>query len=59
MQYEWLMEDYPGLFKRIQEAAGVTDKGEQGNGVNKGFIPVGGSWVEMDANLPSGESIVR
>ena len=74
LQYEWLMEDYPGLFKRIQGAAGVfdaspdADAGALGGvlggadgplGVNKGFIPVGGSWVEMDANLPSGESIVR
>lgn len=23
------------------------------------FLPVGGTWVEMDGNIPSGESFVR
>lgn len=23
------------------------------------FIPTGGTWVEMDCNIPSGESLVR
>ncbi|KAJ2967345.1 hypothetical protein NQ176_g9702 [Zarea fungicola] len=47
-QYKWLKEDYPAIFKRVQE------KAKSGN-----FIPVGGSWVEFDSYYPSGESLVR
>ncbi|KAJ2612158.1 Glycoside hydrolase, 38 vacuolar alpha mannosidase [Coemansia sp. RSA 1365] len=47
-QFEWLQEDYPSLFKRIQQ------KAQDGQ-----FIPIGGTWVEMDCNLPSGESLAR
>lgn len=48
VQYEWLLEDHPQLFQRLKES------------VNEGkFIPVGGTYVEFDANLPSGESMVR
>lgn len=47
-QFQWLLEDHPQLFKRIQEAA------KEGR-----FIPVGGSWVENDTNMPTGEAIVR
>lgn len=47
-QFEWLKEDYPDLFQRVQKA---TQKGQ--------FIPIGGTWVEMDCNLPSGESLAR
>ncbi|KAJ1869415.1 Glycoside hydrolase, 38 vacuolar alpha mannosidase [Coemansia sp. RSA 990] len=47
-QFEWLKLDYPSLFKRIQE------KAQSGQ-----FIPIGGTWVEMDCNLPSGESLAR
>uniref|UniRef100_A0A665W9M1 Alpha-mannosidase 2C1 n=1 Tax=Echeneis naucrates TaxID=173247 RepID=A0A665W9M1_ECHNA len=47
-QFHWVKNWYPGLFSQIQ------------NYVKKGqFIPVGGTWVEMDGNLPSGESMVR
>ncbi|KFO82043.1 Alpha-mannosidase 2C1, partial [Cuculus canorus] len=47
-QFEWVRSWYPGLYVQIQ------------NFVAKGqFIPVGGTWVEMDGNLPSGESMVR
>ena len=47
-QYEWIEDNYPPLFSRISEA------------VKSGrFIPVGGSWVEMDGYLPSGESMCR
>ncbi len=45
-QYEWLQEDYPGLFERIKERA------SEGR-----FVPVGGSWVEMDTNLVGGEDV--
>jgi alpha-mannosidase len=36
------------MFERIKEAA------KEGN-----FEVVGGTWVEMDGNVPSGESFVR
>ena len=47
-QLEWLKHDYPQLFGRIKD---YVVKGR--------FIPIGGSWVEMDANMPSGESFIR
>jgi alpha-mannosidase len=47
-QYAWVKENYPSLFKRIQEQAR-----------NGRFVPTGGTWVEMDCNIPSGESLVR
>ncbi|KAL3423580.1 glycosyl hydrolase family 38 [Phlyctema vagabunda] len=47
-QYKWLKEYYPYVFSRIKEK------------IKKGtFQPVGGSWVEHDTNMPSGESLVR
>ncbi|XP_004688047.1 PREDICTED: alpha-mannosidase 2C1 isoform X4 [Condylura cristata] len=47
-QLEWVKNHYPGLYTRLQEFA------------NRGqFVPVGGTWVEMDGNLPSGEAMVR
>uniref|UniRef100_A0A7N6BVJ0 alpha-mannosidase n=1 Tax=Anabas testudineus TaxID=64144 RepID=A0A7N6BVJ0_ANATE len=47
-QFQWVKSWYPGLFSQIQQ---FVEKGQ--------FIPVGGTWVEMDGNLPSGESMVR
>ncbi|XP_054858782.1 alpha-mannosidase 2C1 [Eublepharis macularius] len=47
-QFEWVKSRYPGLYAKIQDFA------KEGR-----FIPVGGTWVEMDGNLPSGESMVR
>ncbi|PKY21567.1 hypothetical protein RhiirB3_409571 [Rhizophagus irregularis] len=47
-QFEWLQEYYPQLFEKVKEKA---DKGQ--------FLPIGGTWVEMDCNLPSGESFCR
>ncbi|XP_027029258.2 alpha-mannosidase 2C1 [Tachysurus fulvidraco] len=47
-QFHWVKNWYPGLFSQIQH---FVQKGQ--------FIPVGGTWVEMDGNLPSGESMVR
>ncbi|XP_036049017.1 alpha-mannosidase 2C1 isoform X1 [Onychomys torridus] len=47
-QLEWVKSHYPGLHARLQEFA---CRGQ--------FVPVGGTWVEMDGNLPSGESMVR
>lgn len=47
-QYKWLKMYYPSVFDRVK------------NYVKKGrFQPIGGSWVEHDTNLPSGESLVR
>jgi alpha-mannosidase len=47
-QYKWLKHDYPYVFDRVKE------KIKSGR-----FHPIGGSWVEHDTNLPSGESLVR
>ncbi|KAF4081342.1 hypothetical protein AMELA_G00160170 [Ameiurus melas] len=47
-QFQWVKSWYPGLYSQIQH---FVQKGQ--------FIPVGGTWVEMDGNLPSGESMVR
>ena len=47
-QYAWIKERNPDLWERIRAAVG---RGQ--------FVPVGGSWVEPDCNLPSGESLVR
>ena len=44
----WLEEDHPQLFERLQQAVA------EGR-----IIPVGGMWVESDANLPSGEAMCR
>lgn len=47
-QYKWLKEFYPYTFDRVKR------KVKEGR-----FHPIGGSWVEHDTNLPSGESLVR
>ena len=47
-QYKWLKEDYPYVYNRVKEH------------IKKGtFQPIGGSWVEHDTNMPSGESLAR
>ena len=47
-QYKWLEQLYPSLYDRVKTK------------VKKGtFQPIGGSWVEHDTNMPSGESLVR
>ncbi|KAH3660029.1 hypothetical protein OGAPHI_007234 [Ogataea philodendri] len=46
--FKWLKKYYPDLFKKVISYA---QKGR--------FVPVGGSWVENDTNLPSGEGLVR
>ncbi|MBK8915282.1 MAG: alpha-mannosidase [Phycisphaerales bacterium] len=47
-QYDWVERDSPGLFERIRSR------------VREGrWEPIGGMWVEPDANLPSGESLIR
>jgi len=47
-QYEWIKEMQPELYARIKQ------KVQEGR-----FIPAGGSWVEPDCNIPSGEALVR
>ncbi|KAL9586669.1 MAG: hypothetical protein Q9212_000738 [Teloschistes hypoglaucus] len=47
-QYRWLETLYPKLYDRVKT------KVKEGS-----FQPVGGSWVEHDTNMPSGESLVR
>lgn len=47
-QFEWMYQNYPGLFKRIQEK---VKKGQ--------FVPIGATWIEMDCNIPSGEAFAR
>ncbi|KAI1263117.1 glycoside hydrolase family 38 protein [Xylariaceae sp. FL1019] len=47
-QYKWLKLYYPSAFDRVKQ------KVKEGR-----FHPIGGSWVEHDTNMPSGESLVR
>lgn len=47
-QYKWLEQLYPYAWDRVKEHV------KKGN-----FQTVGGSWVEHDTNMPSGESLVR
>ncbi len=46
--YEWVKIQFPTLFEEVKE---MVAKGR--------FLPVGGTWVEMDCNVPCGESLVR
>jgi alpha-mannosidase len=46
--YWWLEKYYPDVFLRVKEAINE----------NK-FEFVGGTWVEFDGNMPSGESMTR
>ena len=47
-QYKWLEQLYPAVFDRVKSRV----KSGQ-------FQPIGGSWVEHDTNMPSGESLSR
>ncbi|WWC63022.1 uncharacterized protein I303_105621 [Kwoniella dejecticola CBS 10117] len=47
-QYVWLQQFYPSLYERVK---GAIDSGK--------FHPIGGSWLEHDCVLPSGESLIR
>ncbi|VIO88100.1 Uncharacterized protein BM_BM9778 [Brugia malayi] len=47
-QLVWLKESYPTLYGNMQDFA-----------ADGRFVAVGGAWVEMDGNLPSGESMIR
>lgn len=47
-QFAWLKQLYPRAYERVKK------KVKEGQ-----FHPIGGSWVEHDTNMPSGESLVR
>ena len=47
-QFDWMKEQYPTVY------AAMLEKARAGQ-----FIPTGGTWVEPDCNIPSGESLVR
>jgi alpha-mannosidase len=47
-QYKWLEELYPRLFDRVRHKVATGE-----------FQPIGGCWVEMDTNMPSGEALCR
>ncbi|MDR1280401.1 MAG: glycosyl hydrolase-related protein [Opitutaceae bacterium] len=46
--YAWMKEHHPDVYERIRAAARTG-----------AWVVTGGSWVEPDCNLPSGESLVR
>jgi len=47
-QLEWMKRQHPALYTKIKRYA-RADR----------FVPAGGTWVEPDCNIPSGESLVR
>uniref|UniRef100_F1KSD2 Alpha-mannosidase 2C1 n=1 Tax=Ascaris suum TaxID=6253 RepID=F1KSD2_ASCSU len=47
-QLVWLREQYPTLYEDMQDRA-----------LDGKLVGVGGSWVEMDGNMPNGESMIR
>lgn len=47
-QYAWVSETQPAVYQRIKDAVR-----------NGQWAPVGGMWVESDANLPGGEALAR
>lgn len=47
-QFKWLEQQHPLLFSEIKQ------KIQEGK-----FLPIGGSWVESDTNMPSGEALCR
>ncbi len=47
-QYAWMRDGQPALYARIKERV----RGGQ-------WVPVGGTWIEPDCNLPSGEALAR
>ena len=47
-QFAWLEQDQPELFAQVKKRVA------EGR-----FLPVGGMWVESDAVMPTGESLIR
>lgn len=48
-QFKWLLKEHPEFFNKV-----LIPKVQQSQ-----FFPIGGSWVENDTNIPSGESLSR
>ncbi|XP_067676860.1 alpha-mannosidase 2C1-like [Haliotis asinina] len=47
-QLQWVREKYPDFYNRVKYF------------INTGqLLPVGATWIEMDANLPNGECLLR
>ncbi|EGW35449.1 uncharacterized protein SPAPADRAFT_48441 [Spathaspora passalidarum NRRL Y-27907] len=47
-QFKWLKQYHPEILTRIKEKFTTNQ-----------FLPIGGSWVENDTNVPNGESLIR
>lgn len=47
-QYDYIEREHPSVFARIAER---VKRGQ--------WVPVGGTWVEPDCNMPSGEALCR
>ncbi|KAK6454960.1 glycoside hydrolase [Scheffersomyces xylosifermentans] len=47
-QFKWLKQYHPETFELVKEKFATNQ-----------FLPIGGSWVENDTNLPNGESLIR
>ena len=47
-QFKWLKQDHPEVLKQIKKKFTTNQ-----------FLPIGGSWVENDTNMPGGESLIR
>ncbi|OXA64483.1 alpha-mannosidase 2C1 isoform X2 [Folsomia candida] len=47
-QYEWVEKFYPDVFQEIHDKV-----------LGGQFVPVGGTWIEMDGNIPNGEAFMR
>ena len=47
-QFDWMKAEQPALYAKIKRYARANR-----------FVPAGGTWVEPDCNIPSGESLVR
>jgi alpha-mannosidase len=47
-QWEWIKTQHPGLWDKLKARVKQNR-----------FVPTGGTWVEPDCNIPSGESLVR
>lgn len=47
-QYAWVEENYPELFARVKRAVAAGR-----------IVPIGGMWVESDATMIGGESMIR
>ena len=47
-QYQWMKDYYPTIYEGIKAA---VKRGQ--------WVPAGGTWIEPDCNIPSGESLAR